>query len=178
MLQRYRWIGAFLAALIVGSAGLVLGKFREGDYLRTLYKRTDFTLLDDEGEFFSLHSLPQRKLALLIFTPDGIPPSMVEPVFQFGLKLDGLTAVGIEPFLVSRVNREIVRNFKRAARFPARLLLDTGGTVSRNSGVWEGPPVKYWAYVLTDREFNILWRKTSEAPMPFEQLMAELKAAK
>lgn len=169
----------FASLLIVCAAGLMLGKFKEGDYLTALYERRDFTLLDDSGEFFRLNSMSPKKLALLVFTPDGIPVETVQPFAEFSKHVADLAAQGIETYLVSRTNREVVKNFKHAAHFPERLLLDTGGTVGRNAGVWpSNGPVAYWAYALVDREFHVLWMKTNEFPLPYEQLMQELKAAR
>jgi peroxiredoxin len=176
---RIKWYAAAaVALLLVGLAGLAVGKRKEGDYLSALYERRDFTLLDDKGDFFRLNSLPERTLALLVFTPDGIPPETVKPFYEFGRHVDDLRLRGIEPFLVSRTNREIVKNFKRASRFSARLLLDTGGTVGRNAGVWDYQPVATWSYALVDRTFHVLWLANSDEPMAYDELMKELRKAK
>ena len=164
--------------MLVCTLGLLLGKSREHEYLSALYERRDFTLLDDHNEFFSLSSLPAKKLALLVFTPDGIPTDEVKEFFDFGIHVGDLRAQGIETFLVSRVNRDIVANFSRATRFPGRVLLDTGASVSRNAGVWTGNPLGTWAYVLADREFHVLWEATSERPMSYAMLVSELKKAR
>ena len=153
---RSRWIFFALALLLVGGGGLIVGKVKEREYVSALYSRKDFTLLDDGGDFFRLGSLPSQKLALLIFTPDGIPLETVKPFYEFGRHIDDLRAKGIEPFLVSRTNREIVKNFKRASRFGARILLDVGGTVGNIAGAWQQlQPVATWTYALVDREFQI-----------------------
>jgi peroxiredoxin len=158
----------------------VLGKVKERDYLAALYERRDFTLLDDNGDFFQLSSLPRKKLALLVFTPDGIPPRDAKPFHEFSLHLGELRGQGIEALLVSRTNREIAKNFKRATRFPGRLLLDTGGSVGRNAGIWPGIElISYWGYALVDNEFHVLWTALSEnAPLGYEKLIAELKSAR
>lgn len=177
--RRFKWYGMAAVALLTAGAGLLVGKWKEKDYLGLLYERRDFTLLDEQGEFFSLSSLPQRKLALLVFTPDAIPLEAVRPFRDFGRHLEDLGAHGIETLLVSRAHREIVKNFKGAARFQARLLLDAGGTVARNAGVWEGIGfVPYWSYALVDREFRVLWSATSDAPMEYARLRAELGKAR
>ncbi len=179
MNSRFKWYGVFVSLFLVCGAGLMLGKFREKDYLSALYERRDFTLLDDRGDFFRLNSMSEKKLALLVFTPDGIPVEMVKPFAEFSRHVDDLQKQGIETYLVSRTNREIVKNFKYASRFPERLLLDTGGTVGRNAGVWPSvEPVSYWAYALVDREFHVLWLKTHEFPLPYEQLIQMLKEAR
>lgn len=175
---RIKWYVFAACLMIVCTGGLILGKNRERDYLGALYERRDFTLLDDQNEFFRLNSLPAKKLALLVFTPDGIPTDTVKEFYDFGLHLGDLRAKGIETFLVSRVNRDIVANFKRASHFSGRTLLDVGGSVSRNAGVWNGSVTLTWAYVLVDREFHILWQATSERPMSYEQLVEELKKAR
>lgn len=175
---RFKWYLLAAAAMVVGLAGLGVGKSRERQILTAMYERRDFTLLDDQGDFFRLGSLPERQLALLVFTPDGIPPAMVKPFYEFGQHVDDLRQRGIEPFLVSRTNREIVKNFKSASHFGARLLLDTGGTVGRIAGAWEMAPVATWAYALVDRTFHVLWLANSDAPMAYEQLLGELKKSK
>jgi peroxiredoxin len=176
--QRVKWYLFAFTLMVVCAGGLILGKTRERDFMGALYDRHDFTLLDDQGEFFRLGAMPEKTLALLVFTPDGIPPSTVKPFYEFGRHVDDLRLRGIEPFLVSRTNREIVRNFKEAAHFGARLLLDTGGTVGRNTGAWEMAPVATWAYALVDRSFHVLWLANSEEPMAYERLLGELKKAK
>jgi peroxiredoxin len=177
--MRAKWYYFAVALVLVCGAGLVFGKVKERDYLGSLYERHDFTLLDDEGEFFRLGTLPAKTLALLVFTPDGIPPETVKPFYEFGRHLDDLRGKGIEPFLVSRTSREIVKNFKHASHFRARLLLDVGGSVGRNAGVWPGlRPVTTWGYALADREFHVLWLATSDQPMAYEQLLEELRRAR
>jgi peroxiredoxin len=176
--SRFKWYLVAAGLMVVAIAGLGFGKLREGGTIASLYERHDFTLLDDQGDFFRLGSLSDRTLALLVFTPDGIPVSTVKPFYEFGKHVGDLRAQGIEPFLVSRTNRDIVRNFKRGAHFGARLLLDTGGTVGRNAGVWDFAPVSTWAYALVDRTFHVLWRADSDEPMAYEQLMGELKKAR
>lgn len=175
---RPKWFVVAFLLLAVGVAGLVVGRNREKDFIGALYERHDFTLLDDQGDFFRLGALPEKKLALLVFTPDGIPPATVKPVYEFGLHLDELRRKGIETFLVSRTNREIARNFKRAANFGARLLLDTGGVVGRNAGAWGPQPSATWAYALVDRSFRVLWLANSDAPMSYERLLGELSRAR
>jgi peroxiredoxin len=175
---RLKWYAFAVSLMAVCAAGLVLGKTRERDYLGALYERHNFTLLDDQNEFFELNSLPTKKLALLVFTPDGIPTDTVKEFYPFGVHLGDLKAQGIETFLVTRVSREIVANFKRVTRFSGRVLLDVGGTVSRNAGVWNGNITLAWNYALVDREFRVLWQASSERPLSYEQLQEELKKAR
>ena len=69
-------------------------------------------------------------------------------------------------------------NFKEAARFPGRLLLDTGGTVGKNAGVWDYKPVITWNYALVDGKFHVLWLANSDEPMSYERLTEELRKAR
>jgi peroxiredoxin len=179
MSRRLKWyIFAFLT-MAVCAAGLGFGKAKEQEVLSSFYERHDFTLLDDQGEFFRLSSLPERDLALLVFTPDGIPTNTVKPFYDFGRHLEDLRSQGIETFLVSRTNRDIVRNFKRASHFGARLLLDSSGTVGRIAGAWETTvPSVTWAYALVDRTFHVLWLANSDNPMAYDRLESELQKAK
>lgn len=168
-----------LSLLLTATVGLILGKRSEKDYLANLYARRDFTLLDDAGDFFSLSKMPARTLALLVFTPDGIPVSAVKPFHEFAGHVADLRKMGIETLLVSRTNREIVRNFKNAARFPSRLLLDTGGTVGRNAGIWDGfEAAPYWGYVLVNNQFEVLWSDRADSVLTYEQLKKTLNANK
>ncbi len=177
MLSRYKWFIMIAVLLATGAGGLFLGKTKEADYMRSLYERRDFTLLDDSGDFFSVSSLSEKTLLLLIFTPDGIPVSSVKPTFELGLKLDELKKMGIEAMLITRTNRDIAKNFKKAARFPGRLLLDTGGTVGKNCGIWEGTaPAEQWGYVLLNRQNEVLWLAKQTEPKSFAQIKAELNA--
>lgn len=174
-LGRYKWIWLVLSLMLTATVGLIMGKSKEKDYLAGLYERRDFTLLDDAGDFFSISKLPERTLALLVFTPDGIPVNAVRPFYEFGRHVDDLRKMGIETMLVSRTNREVVKNFKAAARFPARLLLDTGGTVGRNTGIWEGfEAAPYWGYALVNNRNEVLWLERSEGVMSFEALKKTL----
>jgi len=179
MLGKYKWFFMVAVLLVTGLGGMLLGKSKEADYLKSLYERRDFTLLDDAGNFFSISSLPEKTLALLVFTPDGIPLDSVKPIYRFSLHLEDLKKMGIETMMVSRTNREIVKNFKQAARFPAPLLLDTGGTVGRNTGIWEGAEaVAYWGYVLVNRRNEVLWLARENEPMEFEKLKRQLLEAR
>lgn len=179
MLGKFKWLFAVFALLATAAAGLYLGKSKEGEYLTSLYSRRDFTLIDDAGEFFTLSSIPEKKLLLLLFTPDGIPIESVRPIYEFSRHLGDLKQMGIETMLISRTNRDVVKNFKEAARFPTKLLLDTGGTVGRNAGVWEGFDVaNYWGYALVNRHFETLWLSKHESPLSFEDLKKALKEAR
>ena len=176
LLARYKWLLFALAVMGAASGGLLLGKSKEKEYLASLYRRSDFTLLTDQGDFFTLSALPAKSLALLVFTPDGIPVSAVRPFHEFAGHLSDLRKIGIETFLVSRTNREIVRNFKTASRFEAPLLLDTGGTVGRNTGIWEGlAPANYWGYALVNHAYEIFWVERSQVPLDFEELSKTLR---
>jgi peroxiredoxin len=175
MAGKYKWHFMAVALLLTGIGGLLLGKARESEYMKSLYARTDFTLLDDSGDFFSISSLPEKKLALLIFTPDGIPVETVKPMHEFSQHLDDLRKMGIEPMLISRTNRDIVRNFKHASRFPARVLLDSSGTVGRNTGIWDGlTGATYWGYALVNRRNEVLWLARENELMSFEKLKKTL----
>ncbi|MGZ3653522.1 MAG: redoxin domain-containing protein [Bdellovibrionota bacterium] len=176
---RLKWYAFAICLMGVCTGGLMLGKAKEHDYLGGLYERHDFTLLDDENEFFHLAAMPTRTLALLVFTPDGIPVNTVKPMYDFGQHLDDLRNQGIETYLVSRTSKDIVRNFKRAARLRTRVLLDVGGTVARNAGAWDGVRlVSTWAYALVDKNFHVLWLANSDQPMEYTQLIGELRKAR
>ncbi len=175
MLLRNKWFWLVISLFLTATLGLFLGKAKEKDYLASLYERRDFTLLDDSGDFFSISKLPERTLALLVFTPDGIPVSAVKPFADFSSRLDELKQMGIEAIMISRTNREIVKNFKKAAHFPNRLLLDIGGTVGRNTGIWEGfGAVPYWGYALVNNRNEVLWMGRSDSVMSFEELKKTL----
>lgn len=170
-LWRRRWFLLLLAGSITGIAGMIIGKIKEKETLSRLYERHDFTLLDDSGNFFQLSSLPKGELALLVFTPDGIPTDTVKPFFDFSLHLAELRARGVEVFLVSRTNREIMKNFKRAARFDAPALYDPSGTVGRLTGAWPGYQlVSDWSYVLIDSSLQLIWGMRAKMPLTYADL--------
>ncbi|MGZ3694992.1 MAG: hypothetical protein ACXWQO_12595 [Bdellovibrionota bacterium] len=164
-----------IVALCVAISGLMVGRQREKAYLEALETHHDFTLIDDADDFFRLNSLPKDERLLLIFTPDGIPTNTVKAFFDFSLHLSDLAKDKIRVRLVTRTNRDIVANFKRAAHFDERVLLDVGGTVGSAAGAWTMlNPTTQWTYVLTDSQFHIFWRKAAEAPLSYEQIKAEL----
>jgi peroxiredoxin len=176
MLVKYRWFIVIFVALITGAAGLMTGKLKEKDYLGQLYARSDFTLLDDQNEFFQLSKFPSARLLLLIFTPDTLHPKLVKPFAEFSRHLNEFKAMGIDVMMITRTNREIARNFKEAARFSSRLLIDNSGTVGRNIGVWpDANPVKTWGYVLMDNKLQVYWATTDTVPKAFPELMKEFK---
>ncbi|RYZ96513.1 MAG: redoxin domain-containing protein, partial [Proteobacteria bacterium] len=125
----YRWLGLAFIVLAVIGGGLYVGKQREGDYIKKMYERTDFTLLDDDNEFFRLKDFPKEKLLLLVFTPDILSPELVDTFRVFSKKVPALRAKGVEVMMVSRANREILHNFRSSVYFPGRVLIDTSGTV-------------------------------------------------
>lgn len=175
ILGRYKWLWLVASLLLTGTVGLLLGKSEEKSYLASLYERRDFTLLDDSGDFFSISKIPERTLALLVFTPDGIPVESVRPFHEFSARVEELKKMGIEAILISRTNREIVKNFKAAARFPGKLLLDTGGTVGRNTGIWDGyEAVPYWGYALLNNRNEVLWMERSDSVMSVDALKKAL----
>jgi peroxiredoxin len=175
-LGRFRWPILTGVILLSATAGLLVGKVQEKNYLGSLYARTDFTLLDDKGEFFQLAKFPSTRLLLLVFTPDEISPRLVPPFAIFSRKLKELEKTGVDPMMVTRTNREIARNFKEAAGFTARLLVDTSGSVGRNIGIWADlNPVSYWGYALIDNKMQVYWASKEPRPLTFEELLAEFK---
>ena len=177
--KRFRWLPFLVIALVVASVGLYVGKQREGAYIGQLYARTDFTLLDDDNEFFRLRDFAPERLLLLVFTPDELDPELVPAFRDFASHLGDLRRMGVEAMLVSRTNREIARNFKQAARFSGRLLLDTSGTVGRNIGIWPGfDQVSYWGYAVVDAQNHVFWTGTEHRPKTYAELRAELQKLK
>jgi peroxiredoxin len=175
-LGRFRWPILTGVILLTATAGLLVGKVQEKNYLGSLYARTDFTLLDDKGEFFQLAKFPSTRLLLLVFTPDEISPRLVPPFAIFSRKLKELEKTGVDPMMVTRTNREIARNFKEAAGFTARLLVDTSGSVGRNIGIWADlNPVGYWGYALIDNKMQVYWASREPKPLTFEELLTEFK---
>lgn len=165
-----------MAAMVTAGGGLLLGKFKEKDYIAQLYRRQDFTLLDSQGNFFQLAKFPEEKLLLLVFTPDGIHPVFVKAFRELSSHLKELSALDVEVMLITRTSREIARNFKEAAQFQSTLLLDPSGTVGRNIGIWPSPePVNFWGYALIDNRLQVYWTKTNNYPLNFAQIMTELR---
>jgi peroxiredoxin len=176
MLGKYRWLLIFFAALVTAGGGLYLGKLKEKDYLGRMYERRDFTLLDDGGNFFQLSKFPKNKLLLLVFLPDGLPPSLVKDFRAFSRNLVELRNLDVETLLISRSNKEVARNFKEASGFKRPLLWDPSGTVGRLVGIWPSPlPVSHWGYALLDNRFQVYWVRVSKQPLPYPKLLAELK---
>lgn len=171
--QRYLWVG--VCALIVATAGLYIGKLKEKDFLDELYLHRDFTLLDDNNDFFTLSAFPRDQRLLLIFTPDGLPPEAVGPFAEFSRRLADFQQRKIQVMLVTRTNKEIVMNFKAAARFPGRVLSDLSGTVGRTVGVWPSlDPVDHWGYVLVDHAFNQLFAQVANRPVSADELLRQI----
>jgi peroxiredoxin len=170
-----RWVLILVASLMVGTAGLIVGKMKEKDYVENMYARRDFMLLDEKGEFFQLKKFPDDKLLLLIFTPDELRPSWVKGFKEFSAKVSGLQKLDIEVMMITRTNREIVRNFKNASGFRPRLLLDPSGTVGRHLGIWENGPAFAWGYALIDNRFQLYWAVREHAPLTYPKLMEYLQ---
>jgi peroxiredoxin len=176
MLGKYRWLLIFIAALITAGGGLYIGKIKEKDYMGRMYERRDFTLLDDGGNFFQLSKFPKDKLLLLIFLPDGVPPSLVKDFRMFSKNLDELHRLDVETMMITRSNKEVARNFKEASGFAKPLLWDPSGTVGRLVGIWPNPlPVSHWGYALMDNRFQVYWVNVTKQPLTYPTLLAELK---
>ena len=159
----------------MAGAGLYVGKLKEGSYFGKLYERSDFILMDDQGDFFQLSKFDRNKLLLLIFTPDSIHPSAVRPMYEFSKGINNLKSLGIEVVLVSRTNREIVRNFIRASAFPGKFLVDMSGSVGRLAGLWELSATNDWGYALMDNHFQIFWKQKSPQILNWENLISEIQ---
>jgi peroxiredoxin len=178
MLGKKRYLLFAVVSIIVASAGLYLGKTREKDYLSGIYGRTDFTLLDDSDDFFRLSALPANERLLLIFTPDGIHPATVPAFMAFSRHLEDFRQRHIRVALITRTNKEIVANFKRASGFKGKVLYDLSGTVGRIVGVWPSlQPVTHWGYVLLDAQFNQHFVQVANAPVSYEELIAQIPQA-
>lgn len=177
MFGRFKWWFVGCVTILVGIAGLMFGKAREGEYLSRFKPRADFLLLDDRNEFFYLKDLAEGRLLLMIFPPDGLSPTLVRPFGQFSRKVEDLAKRGVDAVMVARGNHEIAKNFKRASHFPGRLLLDAGGTVGRNLGVWpDRLPAVEWSYVLLDRTGTMVWGAAAKTPLSYDELLSQLKA--
>lgn len=161
MFKNGRWIFLAFIVVVIAAMGIIFGKIRGAGFIEQMYERKNFTLLDDKGDFFELKNLPEKRFALLIFTPDAIPTNMVQPLYDFGKTKEFFQVKNIELILVTRTNSEIVKNFKRASKFPGRLLIDTSGTVGKIAGVWEDKVAIHWSYILTDNKFHIYWQEKS-----------------
>lgn len=164
-----KWIWLVLTAVLVAGSGFLLGNFQNKDYVARIYDRSDFILLDHEGEFFQLSKFPANKLLLLVFTPDGIPPADVKPMYQFARNVPKLE--GVEVMLITRTNREIVKNFRAASHFEGKILVDASGTVGRILGIWPSQEsVSHWGYALIDREFRGYWVTTTPRILTFDEV--------
>lgn len=168
-----KWLLMALVFFSVLGIGLFVGKVKDSDRIIKMYERQNFTLLDDSGGFFRLSDFPKEKKLLLIFTPDGILPPDVVPFFQFSKFLPRLQKEKIDVALITRTNKEIVKNFKQAAKFPERILLDESGTVGKLIGVWPDPtPVDYWSYALTDANFKLYWLTTTKQILGVDEILS------
>lgn len=162
-------------ALVVAGAGLVVGKKKEKAFLEALQVPRDFMLLDDADDVFQLNKMPANQRVFLIFTPDGIPTAHVKPFADFSRYLPEFAKRQIQVKMITRMNKEIVANFKRAAHFEARVLVDMSGAVGRAAGAWPTlEPVGHWHYALVDNHFNILWEKRADVPLAYEAIAREL----
>ncbi len=174
--NRYRWVLILICFAMAAIGGLFFGKWKEKDSIARMYARTDFTLLTEKGEFFQLSKLSKDKLLLLVFTPDELSPKLVKVFHQFFLELPRLEKLGIEVKMITRTNREIVRNFKQSAGFDRDLLIDTSGTVGRNLGIWPDlHPVDTWGYGLLNSQMQLYWAATDTQPMTVSEIIDELK---
>lgn len=171
-MNKGRWVIILtVCALLVAMAGLVVGRRKEKAYLASMNTHGDFMLMDDTENFFELSKMPAGKRLLMIFTPDGIPTNSVAAFHAFSRHLTDFAKQGIEVKLVSRTNKDIVMNFREAARFEGRVLFDVGGTVGRIATAWPtNNLVNDWTYILTDNKFNILYGARAPEPMSYEEL--------
>lgn len=163
---------ALMCTVIVSAAGLLVGKQKEKAYFESLETYHNFTLLDDSDNVFELNKFPANQRLLLVFTPDGILPSTVRAMYQFGTHIPELAKKKTSVRMVTRTNKEVVANFKRAAQFEAPVLYDMSGVVGRAAGIWPTlDPVDYWGYALIDNQFHIFWQKTSPEPLSYEEVL-------
>ncbi len=171
----------FLKPLLTLTVALVvIAIIGGGHYLWTQKKDSVFlemdtvrsiTLLQDDGKFFSSNAFPAGRKILFIFTPDIISPSEVKAFANLANATPILEKKNIELILVSRVHKDIVKNFKYAAPFSGKLLLDASGTLGRLYGAWPGMnPVLQWHYVITDRSLRPESKFSSPNALGFSDL--------
>lgn len=172
----YKILVVVAVTILTMGGGLLFGKLKEKDYLDKMYQRRNFTLLDEKGDFFELKKFPESKLLLLIFTPDELLPAWVTDFTKFSSERRKLEKLGVKTVLVTRINREVARNFKFATRFDGSLLLDSSGTVGRLAGIWDDfQGANYWGYALVDNHFRVYWRAKERALPSYGFLVEELK---
>ncbi|MEM4312126.1 MAG: thioredoxin-dependent thiol peroxidase [Nitrososphaerales archaeon] len=101
---------------------------KEGD------KAIDFTLMDDEGEPFTLSSLRGKKV-VLYFYPKDDTPGCTKEACSFRDDIDKIREKGAEVIGVSMDSLKSHKKFKSKYNLPFKLLSDEKGEVSRIYGV-------------------------------------------
>lgn len=139
---------------VVGAGHYVWTQKKEAVFLQMDTVR-EITLLQDDGKFFLSRNFPAGRKILFVFTPDILPPSEVKNFYELSQGIPAMEKRNIEVILVSRIHPDIIKNFKNAARFPGKLLLDASGTLGRLYGAWPSPAaVLPWHYVVTDKSLQ------------------------
>ncbi len=148
---------------------------QKGDFFRRLYGRGSFSLLDGDGKIFNTHDLPANQKVLFVFTPDGIPVSAVKPFRVFVKEIEREEEGKLQLVVVSRVHKDIVKNFLRAARFHGRLLLDPSGGLGRYLGARDSLESTHdWTVVLSDHDLKVTWSSSGKEVPSFKDLSKKL----
>lgn len=173
--KNFKLLALIVGCVVAAGAGQVYWMGKKDKVMEELYSRKGFMLLDDKGAIFRTASIKHDERLLLIFTPDILQQKDVRPLWELGKKLNAIEKKNVEVALISRVDKDIVRNFARAARWPAQILFDPSGSVGRLTHAWPGiASVKNWGISIVDKDFRVYWTLTADEVIPAEELLKKL----
>lgn len=175
---RNRWIFFVASALLVGVVGVFFGHWQRKTDVRALYKRTDFTLIDSKQGFFHLHDLKENEFLLVLYTPDELKQQDVAPLKDLYLGYKQNAQKELKIAIISKVGKDLVRNFLNAAQISDAFLVDPSGSVRDLIGLPMGREFwNEWGIAVIDRNLQVVWLQSQKNLISFDELKKQLVLA-
>lgn len=158
-------LGAFFAV----GAGLRYWHVREANFFQSMSRSLRFSLLSIDGEIYDSTQSSKRPLQLLVFTPNGITSADLQSLKKFCVAFSARWGANVELLFVSRLDTEVLQNFRRSMVFSGRILNDPTGSSGRLFGFWENIQADDgWHYVLLDGAKKAFgWKYSSKQLLEF-----------
>ena len=173
--RNYRII--FMVTGVLASIGFgELYWLRHKDpFLEKMNERVGFTLMDDNGNFFSAVKESEKKNIFIVFVPDLLDQKAVPPLTEFVKSIPLIKNRGAEVIFISKVDRDTLRSFLHAVHYTGKFFNDSSGTVGKLYHVWDGINyTKTWGYAYLGAGAKLLWYAKVDHPLGFAELKTQL----
>lgn len=165
----------------LGSVALGLRYWRERRevFMGRLERPAKFLLVGIDGALFDSARSSALPLQLYIFMANDIQREDMTRIAEFWPQFDKTWGPTTELILVSRVNEDLLVNFKNITKFPGKILSDPTGSAGRLFGFWQNiAQDDGWHYVLlSGKDATKVWALDVPKSADFSEIKAKIQTA-